>query len=121
MPTPDMRKIAVRSHVPAADTAAVVTLAAVPGYRWRLVAVTASYSAAPTGGGLLITGLLDETVDPAQSSNFNVDIAAAGVSAPDVSALRSRPGADLVVTLAAGAGSVEGKHNVTAIREPENE
>lgn len=121
MPTPDMRKIAIRSNTAAANTAVPITLSAVPGFKWRIVAVNASYTGGTPVGALSITGLLDETIEsPGLSNNFDVGLSGEAIQNPNVSGLRSRPGEDLVVTLAAGGAAAVGRLNVTAIREPEN-
>lgn len=121
MSTPDMRKIAFRANTASANTAVPITLTAVPGYKWRLVAVNASYLGGTPLGGLTITGLLDQTLpSPNLSDNFDVGMSGEDIHTPNVSGLRSRPNTDLVVTLAAGGASAVGRLNVTTILEPEN-
>lgn len=121
MPTPDMRKIAFRSNTDVANTAVPITLAAIPGRKWRLVAINASYLGGTPIGGITVTGLLDETIaSPGLSDDFDVGMTGEDIHTPDVGGLRSRPGVDLVITLAAGGASAVGRLNVTAIREPEN-
>jgi len=89
-----------------AATAASVTMADPgDGYRNVIQGVAWSYSAAPTGGGLVIT---DGT-----TTLFSVAITAAGVDSL-IFPGGFTPGASkaLVVTLASGAGAVVGKVNL---------
>lgn len=95
-------------HAPAAATAAVVTLAAVAGKRNVLGRITGSYSAAPTGGLLTVE-------DGAGTVVWRVAITAAGpfdfaFDPPQHGSTNTA----MIVTLASGAGSVEGLVNVCA-------
>jgi hypothetical protein len=90
-------------HAPAAATAAVVTYAAVARQKHVISGVAWSYSAAPTGGNLLVTD--------AGATVFSLDITAAGPGFfifpyPKRSAAANTA---LVITLASGAGTVVGK------------
>lgn len=92
-------------HGPAADTDAVVTYTAEAAKRHVITGVAWSYSAAPTGGMLTITDDGSEV--------FKMAITAAGPG----SITFPRPkaggiGTAMVVTLAAGSGTVVGKVNV---------
>lgn len=103
-------------HQPAANTAAVVNIAADAQEYWVIDSIEWSYDAAPTGGNLLVT-IGGTTV-------FSVDITAAGPGHFDWSnAPRYTTGTGagggkptlneaVVVTLAAGGASVTGKVNV---------
>lgn len=96
-------------HAPAANTAAVLTFAAlstsarapsshmVNGIAW-------SYSAAPTGGNLKVE-------DGAGNTIFSMDITAAGAGFIPWAG-RGSPNAAMIVTLAAGGSGVTGKVNV---------
>lgn len=90
-------------HVPAANTAAIVTFTAVVGQRHVLEFVAWSYSAAPTGGRLTIT---DGGV-----TVLDVDIIAGGPGVLDVQ-LRSEINSAVVATLAAAGAAITGKLNV---------
>lgn len=87
-------------HAPSSNTAAVVTLAAVPSYRRIIRTAFWSYNAAPTGGNILIA---DATV-----TQLNLDITSAG---PAMMPIEMTFGAntEVVVTLAAGGSGVSGK------------
>ena len=99
-----------RVHVPAANTAAVVTLAAVAGRRNVVYQVAASYSATPTGGRLTITDggvtVLDVGISAGGLTNLVLDPGLAG-----------GPNAEVVATLAAGGSGIIGRLNVVATVE----
>lgn len=98
-------------HVPAAATPAVVTLAAVAEKRHHITSIAYSYSAAPTGGRL--------TVACGATTVLDLAITAAGpgqLTFP--SPLRNSDANEAVtVTLASGAGAVEGKLTVLSYQE----
>jgi hypothetical protein len=100
VPTSD---ILASKHEPAADTAAVVTLAALAGQRRIIHGIQWSYSAAPTGGLLTVTdgGVII----------FAVGITAAGPGGYQLT-LPGSINSAVVVTLATGAGTVVGKLSV---------
>lgn len=91
-------------HTPAANTAAVITLAATAGKRHYIFLIMWSYNATPTAGNLKIE-------EPTGTTVFSVDIASAG---PDVIAytLRGDINTELKVTLAAAGAAVTGKLQV---------
>lgn len=95
-------------HVPAADTDAVITLAAGAGKKHYIPRVVWSYSEAPTGGRLTITDDGDTVLD--------VDIIAGGPGSLDVGIESAAANTDMVVTLAAGSGSTIGKLNLPGAR-----
>ncbi len=91
-------------HEPAANTAAVVTLAAAGANKRRVVRTAGwSYSAAPTAGKV--------TISDAGTDVWAQDITGAG---PAIETLEYVGGVNtqIVVTLAAGGGTVVGKLNV---------
>lgn len=90
-------------HVPAANTAAVLTFAAVVGQRHVFIFIVWSYSGAPTGGRLTITD--------GGTTVLDIDITAGGPGdlAPQ---LRGEINSAMVVTLAAGGAGITGKLNV---------
>lgn len=91
-------------HVPAAATAAVVTLAAIENHRHVVHNIQWSYTAAPTGGRL--------TVAAGAVTIFDVDIIAGGPGGFNLLLKGINVNEALVVTLASGAGAVAGKLNV---------
>jgi hypothetical protein len=96
--------LAADIHAPAANTAAVVTYAASAGKKHYLYGFTWSYSAAPTGGNLIIEDVSGTTV-------FTTDISAAGpgqliFDPPIVSSVVNTA---MIITLHAGTGTVVGK------------
>lgn len=89
-------------HVPAAATAAVITLAAVAGKKHWLHSIQWSYSADPTGGRLtVVTGV---------TTRFDVDITTGGPGGFSLEIVADENEA-MVITLASGAGAVVGKIN----------
>jgi hypothetical protein len=101
----------VTAATAAANTAVVVTLAAVAGYRHHVPQVIWSYSAAPTGGRLSVSGL-----DDTQTLDF--DITAGGPGAILFPPLVGKVNTAVVITLAAGSGAVVGKLNVFHVALP---
>jgi hypothetical protein len=98
---PSVAVAAGDAHAPAANTAAVVTLAAAAGQAHVLAGVVSSYDAAPTGGTLTIA---DGTTTLAWS------VTAAGPAPVTFPVpLRFAVGAQVTVTLAAGGSGVTGK------------
>lgn len=96
------------THAPAANTAAVVTKAAVAAKYHVIRKIFCGYSATPTGGLLTIQDVSGTTV-------FTVPIPAAGLNTIDFGEKGIRTAAvntALIVTLAAGAGAVVGYLNV---------
>lgn len=95
-------------NLPAANTAAVVTYAAVSGYRHCISGVAWSYSGGtPTGGNLLVEDISGTTV-------FSIDITDQGAGffifpKPKISAA---PGTALIITLAAGGAGITGKVSI---------
>lgn len=98
------RVVRTAAGTAAANTAVVVTLAAVAGYRHYLAEIIWSYDGEPTGGRLTVSGIEGDDVD--------VDITAAGPGPLFLAPLAGEVGAAVVVTLAAGGASVVGKLNV---------
>jgi hypothetical protein len=98
----------MRTATAAANTAVVITLPAGGASQVRaLSAIHASYTGQPTAGGLTLVSTGQAT--------YTIDIASAGAAAIDFGgAYRGMPGQTLVVTLAAGGGTVVGKLNVLA-------
>lgn len=89
----------------AANTAVVLTYAASTGFQHRIQKIVASYSAAPTGGGLTIQ-------DGSGTTVFQAHITGAGPVEFDLSpGLIGSEGTALIITLAAGGGSVVGMLN----------
>lgn len=109
-----------KNHVPAANTAAVVIFPATVDRRWRLDDITASYSAAPTGGRLTVVSdqaLMPDGSDPAAKTVIDVDITASGLLPFDVpnDGIQMPDGnATMTVTLQPAGAAVVGKLNVTA-------
>jgi len=99
-------------HEPAANTAAVVTLAAAGvGISHVLGLAAWSYDGAPTAGSLTIE-------DGAGTTVFKVDITAAGPGYfPFVPGLKGTANAAMIATLAAGGGGVNGIISVHAWTE----
>lgn len=97
------------SHLPAANTAAVVTVAAVSGKTTAVHGVQWSYSTSPTGGKLTITSN--------SVSLWEVDITAGGPGGFNF-CLPGTPSQNVVITLASGTGACVGKLNVQYVTEP---
>jgi len=96
-----------KTHTPAADTAAVITLAAAEGVRHVVDCIFCGYSATPTGGSLTIA----VTVLGAAVSLF-VPIAAAGPVILNFDRpLQGDDNTAITITLAAGSGAVVGSLN----------
>lgn len=88
----------------AANTAVVVTVAALPSQQHVLAGVAWSYSATPTGGKL--------TIADGSTTVLEVDITAGGPGSLYLPPLGGTTNTALVVTLAAGSGAVVGKLTV---------
>lgn len=88
----------ISQHTPAADTAAVVTLAADAAYRNRIKRISWSYSAAPTGGALTVVY---------GSTTLTWHIAAAGPGQIELDLIGAQNQA-IVCTIAAGGGAITG-------------
>lgn len=99
------------SATAAANTAVVATFGAVAGVRHTLVGCTVSYSAAPTGGRLL--------VQDGAATVLDVDIIAGGPTPIPLPAngITGTPGNAMTVTLAAGGGTAVGKLNTSRISQ----
>lgn len=94
-------------HEPAANTAAVITYAAVSGQKHVIGGVAWSYNGAPTGGNLKIEDVSGTVV-------FSVDITAAGPGfIPFTPPMRqAAPNTALIITLSAAGAAVTGKVSV---------
>ena len=105
------RRTALRNavHAPAADTAAVITLAAAANTQHFINGVQWSYSTSPTAGRLTITvnavTVFDVSVTGSGPGGFNFAIPGGTNQA-------------IVITLAAGSGSCVGKINCQYTSEP---
>lgn len=87
----------------AANTAVVLTYAASTGFQHVLKKLWVSYSATPTGGGVIIE-------DGAGTTVWHTDILTAGPHEFNFDpGLMGSEGTALILTLAAGSGSVVGK------------
>lgn len=110
----------IKSSLPVANTVATVTFPAVATGRWRLVAILASYSAAPTGGSLTVVGdqvPLPDGSNPAAKTVVDLDVIAGGplaVPLPPQGIQMPDAGADMIVTLAAAGAAVVGSLTVVA-------
>lgn len=98
-------------HHPAADTAAVITVAGVADKQHFIHGVQWSYSTSPTGGSLAIT-VNAVTV-------FKVDITGGGPGGYSF-AIPGGTNQAVVITLATGTGSCVGKINAQYTTEPVN-
>ena len=91
---------------PAANTAAVVTYAAVPARSHAITGVGWSYSGAPAGGNLKIE-------DGAGVTVFTLDVTSGGAGVVYFAPLkRGATNTACIVTLAAGGAGVSGKVSV---------
>jgi hypothetical protein len=101
---------AAAAHVnaPAANTAAVITLAATADKKHYVPRVAWSYDAVPTGGRLTITD--DGT------TVFDMSITADGPGVIDLGIESAAVNKAMVITLAAGGAAVTGKVNVPGAR-----
>lgn len=97
-----------KTNYPAANTAAVITLAATENRRHVVHFVQWSYSAAPTGGRLTITNdgalVLDVDITAGGPGGFNV-YKVGGVNK------------EVVITLAAGGAGITGKLSADATKD----
>ena len=102
--------IAANYHAPAADTAAVVTKAAGGDGTFNVVGgIYWSYDDDPTGGGI--------TIKDGATTVFSISITSGGTGfLPFTPPIRVSDNAALVVTLAAGGGTVVGKLSLNAWR-----
>ena len=91
----------------AAATAAVLTVAAQEDGKHIAHKITWSYSAAPTGGKLTVTGY---------GTSLEVDITAGGPGSLDLYYVTATNTA-LVATLSSGGGAIVGKVNMTYTTE----
>lgn len=103
-------KLVTASHFPAANNAAIVTIAAAADQCWCIRRITFSYSQAQTGGRLTVvagsTTLLDIDLDSTVTRNGKLDYSSDNV-------LTNNTVNEIVtVTLAAGGASVVGKLTV---------
>jgi hypothetical protein len=87
-------------HLPAADTAAVVTISSVDEYRHTIHKIVWSYSTDPTGGRL--------TISDGGTTEFDIDITKGGPGSLNFTFCGAKE-STLVVTLAAGGGGITGK------------
>lgn len=94
-----------------ANAAVAITLAAVTGKRHYLAMVLWSYSDTPTGGRLTVSGLDN-------SETLDIDIVAAGPGPVLLPPLAGKVGTAMVITLAAGGGTVVGKLNIMTATLP---
>lgn len=97
---------ATHLHAPAANTIAVVTLAATPGSGHAIGLVVAAFSATPAAGAVL-------TIAEGATTVFHAYIPAAGPhTIPFHAPLLGAAGAAVVVTLTAGGAGVSGSLSV---------
>lgn len=99
---------AAHVNAPAANTAAVITLAATVDKKHYLPRVVWSYDAVPTGGRLTIT---DDG-----NTVFDISITADGPGVIDLGIESAAVNKALVITLAAGGAGVTGKVNIPGAR-----
>ena len=94
-------------HKPSAATAAVVTIPAITGVRHQIESLEWSYSATPTGGNLKIES-------PSGTVLKEIDITADGPGFLPFSGSCIQGAVDqaVIITLASGAGAVQGILNV---------
>lgn len=105
------KKLIQNDQVTSGDNAAAaITLVTPARKRHYAVAILWSYTDAPTGGRLTISGL-DGTSD-----TFDIDIDSAGWSGIALPPLASALGTDLIITLSAGGAGVVGKLNVFSVQ-----
>ena len=96
-----------KAHAPAADTAAIITLAAAAGVRNVVDKIFGSYSAAPTGGSLTIAITVAGT-----AVSMVAAITAAGPFDFDFPVpLQGDENTAITITLAAPGGAVAGSLN----------
>lgn len=94
------------THAPAANTAAVVTLAARTGGYLTITSLSYSYSAEPTGGNLQVES-------PAGTVIWQIDILLRGENHINFErGLQCAKDQGAIVTLAAGGAGISGKVNV---------
>lgn len=89
------------SHFPAANTAAVVTIASDSAELWVLEAIDFSYDGTPSGGSITITS--------GGTTIYKQAITASGAYRREFDyGLKSNLGEEVVITLAAGGAGVTG-------------
>jgi hypothetical protein len=94
----------------ASNTAVVLTIAAVPGYRHYLVQLIWSYNATPTAGRLTIAGT--------KGADIDFDITVSGPGPANFPPMAGDVNTAMVVTLAAAGGGVTGKLNAVYVSLP---
>jgi len=99
-------------HVPASNTAAVITIPAVAKTRIIIEDIFSSYSLNPSGGRLQMTD--------GGTTVLDIDITETGIRHLISQPLRAEINSEVVVTLAAGGVSAVGKLNVYWRRVTEN-
>lgn len=104
-------KVIAANNLPVANTAAVITIAAVAGKTITIHGCQWSYSLSPTGGNLLIT------TNTGATTLISLDITAAGPGGFNF-AIPGLPNKNVTLTLASGTGSCVGKLNVQYVIEP---
>jgi hypothetical protein len=98
------------ANAPAANTAAVVTLAGVGGQSWTIAGIYWSYDGNPTGGQL--------TIDIGGVTAFTEYVTSRGPGFfPFTPPMQVTAGAAVVITLAAAGAAVSGSVNVHAWTE----
>ncbi len=97
------------SNVPAVNTAAVITYAAVPGQRHRLTMLAFSYAPAPAGGRITVTdgGTTILDLDVTGATDREISLPPGG--------LRGTVNTAMTATLAAGGAAVQGKLSAAKI------
>lgn len=93
-------------NAPAANTAAVVTLAASSGQAYRLTLLAYSYSASPTGGRVTIADGVSTVFDLDVTSTWEV------LTHLTPGGILITSGNACTITLAAGGAGISGKLNV---------
>lgn len=105
-PSPGQEPSTGTVDTPAANTAAVVTLAAVAGQRHRITAIAYSYTAAPAGGTLTVVDGATPLID--------IDVTSSGevwaVLPPG--GLVGTANTAMTITLTAGGAGISGKLSV---------
>lgn len=92
------------THKPSSNTAAVITIAAVPGVAHELESVSFSYNGTPTNGNFKIES-------PSGTTLYEVYVTSAGAGPMPLgnSCLKSPSvNAEMIITLAAGGSGVSG-------------
>lgn len=97
---------AIASHIPAANTDSIVTLAGVTDWHWHIPGISWSYSDTPTGGYITIS-------DGTTTIKWWITAGGPGFI-PFALAKRFAKSATVTCTLNNGGGTVEGILNVDA-------